>query len=901
MNFNQFNFKGTFRDYQQNVLDNATEYLENKKIHIVAAPGSGKTILGLELIRRLNSPALILSPNVTIRQQWGERFADGFMDNPESVNDIVSYNLKSPKLLNSVTYQALHAAYNKQISDEEIETDEEQSEKEESEDYAEFDLLNAVKEAGIKTICLDEAHHLKSEWQKALEGFIASLKNDITIISLTATPPYDSSIAEWTKYITLCGDIDAEIFIPQLVKQKTLCPHQDYIYFSYPTKEEAEILTSFRRRAYECVRDIISNGYFKDALYNSKILDNYNNMEERIFENPDEFAAILSLAKEYGAVIPKRLIALVSPKKQLPKFSLETAQKALNFIIQTPLLFGEKASGEIKNAVYKHGFIDNSIVCLTEDKKIKRMLASSMGKLSGINKIVSEESKSLGDNLRMLILTDFIKKDSMQILGSNAPITVMGAVPIFESVRRTAGDSARIALLSGTLVIVPNTVLDDINAIAEEQSINFKSKVITNTNYSELIFGGSNKNKVSVITEAFQSGLINILVGTKSLLGEGWDSPCINSLILASFVGSFMLSNQMRGRAIRTDKNNPDKTSNIWHLVTVEPPFLFAEKFDKVKEQVKAKIAPPDKIISNDYDMLARRFQGFLAPAYSTNIIESGIDRIDIIRPPFNENGFRAINEKTLKLASNRSKMAARWNATLGKFDNPEVSDACEISKSIRPNGFLMLNIAGVLAWISAASTLITAVMRLPLYSSSVAAFIITFLIALISIYFVQKGLRKIIDFISPENTVKTLASCLLKAMKKLDIIKSDTANVVIKTSKSGYSHCLLKNATAHENEVFGTAVFEMMSAIDNPRYVMVKRYKFLSLISYTNSYACPSVLGVKKEYAQALADVIRTKAGNFELIYTRTLEGRNYLYKCKKKSYLNRNEIYTKRNKVVN
>ena len=72
--FDGITFRGTFRDYQQGVLDNIDKHIQDKKVHIVAAPGSGKTILGLELIRRLQSPALILSPSVTIRQQWGQRF-----------------------------------------------------------------------------------------------------------------------------------------------------------------------------------------------------------------------------------------------------------------------------------------------------------------------------------------------------------------------------------------------------------------------------------------------------------------------------------------------------------------------------------------------------------------------------------------------------------------------------------------------------------------------------------------------------------------------------------------------------------------------------------------------------------------------------------------------------------
>ena len=47
-------FKGTWRRYQARVLEHADRYMADGKIHIVAAPGSGKTTLGIEMIRRLN-------------------------------------------------------------------------------------------------------------------------------------------------------------------------------------------------------------------------------------------------------------------------------------------------------------------------------------------------------------------------------------------------------------------------------------------------------------------------------------------------------------------------------------------------------------------------------------------------------------------------------------------------------------------------------------------------------------------------------------------------------------------------------------------------------------------------------------------------------------------------------
>ncbi|WP_256386157.1 DEAD/DEAH box helicase family protein [Roseburia sp. AF25-25LB] len=72
-------FRGKWRDYQERVLLHAQQYLKDGKIHIVAAPGSGKTTLGIELIRRLGAPCLIFSPSITIRQQWLMRIHEGFL------------------------------------------------------------------------------------------------------------------------------------------------------------------------------------------------------------------------------------------------------------------------------------------------------------------------------------------------------------------------------------------------------------------------------------------------------------------------------------------------------------------------------------------------------------------------------------------------------------------------------------------------------------------------------------------------------------------------------------------------------------------------------------------------------------------------------------------------------
>ena len=162
-------FYGTYRPYQQRVLDNLSSFLDNEKIHVVAAPGSGKTTLGLELILRLGNPSLVLVPSIAIREQWIDRFVSGFINDKDEKDKWISNDIKNPKPIICITYQALYSAYKKEKYNE---TDEEYEDLNESIDYNNFNLLEIINSYNIKTICLDECHHLKSEWWKALETIV---------------------------------------------------------------------------------------------------------------------------------------------------------------------------------------------------------------------------------------------------------------------------------------------------------------------------------------------------------------------------------------------------------------------------------------------------------------------------------------------------------------------------------------------------------------------------------------------------------------------------------------------------------------------------------------------------------------------------------------------------------
>ncbi|WNY34498.1 hypothetical protein Q9Q99_03975 [Curtobacterium flaccumfaciens] len=72
-------------------------------VHVVAPPGSGKTLLGLLLAGRAGARALVLAPTATIRSQWAASAAA--LDGAPAVR--VSEDPEHPGDLTALTYQML--------------------------------------------------------------------------------------------------------------------------------------------------------------------------------------------------------------------------------------------------------------------------------------------------------------------------------------------------------------------------------------------------------------------------------------------------------------------------------------------------------------------------------------------------------------------------------------------------------------------------------------------------------------------------------------------------------------------------------------------------------------------------------------------------------------------------
>lgn len=871
-------FNGTWRNYQKQVLDNFQEYQADGHVHLVAAPGSGKTTIGIELIARFDKPALVLVPTVTIREQWVDRIRQAFLEDEDQVTNLVSQNLKDMKRITIATYQAFHSAMQQVQS---------QEDNGEIEDYVGFDLIASLKERGVETLCLDECHHLRNEWWKSLEDFRKSYQQ-LQVISLTATPPYDSEPELWDRYLQMCGEIDQEITVPELVKEDTLCPHQDFVYICFPTKEEDKRLEEFEDTKWQYVSQLVVDPDFQELIRSSKVLKGEISAE-MLLEDPKYLSALLIYLQAQKLEIPKHLRDLLGAEglPALNYYWLEVLLQGL--LYQTPDWYEDpqETKKKIEAELKSRGLIEKRQVFLVKSKANDQILNQSLGKLSGIADIFATEYASLGKDLRQLVLADYIRKDFANYLGDDqAPITQLGVLPYFETIRRSAqkqGLSVPIAVLSGSVVIIPASVKAELEALIPNTSLTFSAigKLDQGT-YLQVGFPSSFKGMVAAVTELFQRGSIQVLVGTKSLLGEGWDAPCVNSLILGSFVGSFMLSNQMRGRAIRIWPGHPDKTSNIWHLVAIKP---YKNPVFSKEDQEEQDLNP-----YQDLQTLARRMDHFLGLSYKEDTIETGLDRLDFPKAPFKKSKIKAYNQKIKELSKDRRSLRKKWQEALVVADKLEIVNEVATDRKQIP----LLTLVDAEKWVRYSFLLIAVNLLLYLFKTNGIrlAWLTTISLVLLTIALVRYFFYK-----SPYVRLRQVGEGIRNAMLKMGHLSDDQSRVQVEEDKDSYCvFAYLKGGSMRDKELFSQTLGEFFAPVDNQRYLLVAQKAPAGQSKY---FVVPSLFEKRKEEAQLFLDAVAPHLGNYQLVYTRNEAGRKILLEARLKSLANKNDRIITKKKV--
>lgn len=880
-------FKYSWRKYQQRVLNELESHLSDDHLHIIAPPGSGKTILGLEVAIRLNKPTLILAPTIAIRNQWIQRFCELFLQ--ESITpDWISRDIRNPKFITVATYQGLHAACNNlRIKEEKDEEDIDEVEEEITINLELDTIVKKLKAHKIKTIVVDEAHHLKNEWWQTLTKVKEGIKP--VIVGLTATPPYDVSISEWQRYLELNGPVDAEISVPELVTEGDLCPHQDYIHFTLPTERENKSIREFRANIQRLFSEIKKDGTLIKAIENHPIWLNPSNQLDWIYSNLSYYSACLIFLNANEKEIPKTHIEIIGYKNlTIPELDYNWIETILDFYLyreKEHFVHFEEHKKSLENRLRRYGAIEKKKINFLHNKKVTGFLTSSISKLNGIKDIVDFEYKQLGKDLRMVILSDYIRKEFfVNTTENNTELNKIGIIPIFEKLRRQNIELIKIGVLTGSIIIIPTSAYPSFQDKALKLGITKinSSLVPYDTNYIQINHSEQLKNDIiHIVTQIFQSGEIEVLIGTKSLLGEGWDAPAINALILASFVGSFVLSNQMRGRAIRTQNGNIDKTGNIWHLVTIDQ---------------------TSKTGGDDFDLLKRRFRGFVGVSFKEDAgIENGTNRLNLPENIYLKKEAEKKNQEMFSYATDRESLKQRWEKALKSgvtlveeikipFQEEKEYKAVKSLYFYKTIGNLLAILASGLVGFGLESLEVLGRSANNINSIQDLYFFLAIIGTIgVAIYgrFTFKTLRLYFKYRDISKDIQQIGNALLISLIKAGLIHTNNSYLKVKTTIDhwGSIFCHLEGGTTFEKSTFINSLKEIINPIDNPRYVIVRKNVFMLFLQQKDYHSVPEILGKNKKLAELFENHWQRFVSNCELIFTRTIDGRKALLKSRVKS----------------
>ncbi|MEV7692024.1 DEAD/DEAH box helicase family protein [Microbacterium sp. NPDC089189] len=631
-----WSFDGVLRHYQADVLDRV-DVDGGEPLHIVAPPGSGKTLLGLLLAARRGRRTLVLAPTLTIRAQW-MRAAAALAPDPARVSD----DGEHPGDLTALTYQALSVLDRGMPLEtiaadrwrEELEADDrspeaaaawlEELRSNNSRAYVAgiarrsravrrrlvredpgvlaaalhpraLALVERLVAAGVETIVLDECHHLLDHWALVVAALVSRLRADgraPLVIGLTATLPSPDDAHEYDNYTALLGDVDYEVPVPAVVREGNLAPYRDLVLAVEPTAAEIAFLNG-QAVGLDVLLRRTFGGDTGLAYLRETLLPDVDPPTSRDPLDPPpaapEDAIDARLATAFSADFPAAeaaaaMLFAVAPDDPLTTRIPEVARRqpttdeAVRLLSRFALdrVLPDAALGplwhRIRRTLADFGYaLTDRGVRRTRDP-VDTMLASSRAKDIGAGDILARERAAIGDDaLRALVVTDFARHGNTHggLVGS------AGALRTFDVVATHPGARGlRAVLVTGRETRVRTEDADVlVRELGRELAIPVASTPLADAPYVSAVHapGAGAAAIVGAVSGLLQRGIVHVVVGTRGLLGEGWDCPAVNTLIDLTAVATASATQQLRGRTLRLDPAWPEKVAHNWTVTALLP------------------------------------------------------------------------------------------------------------------------------------------------------------------------------------------------------------------------------------------------------------------------------------------------------------------------------------------
>lgn len=618
----------TWRKSQRHLLE-LCAHVTDERWHLCAPPGSGKTLIGLELARGVGGRTLVLSPTTAIRDQWRASVAL-FGGDPDT---FVSTTLDDgPAQLYSVTYQLLgnpgeaerdlrEAARRLWVAEVAAETGEDAAAKRietverddparakrelnrhvralrrslgtgEHTDVAPAQLLGArpselidkVAALDIRCLILDECHHLLDWWALVVSALVERL-GAVAVIGLTATLPDPDTAREELNYTGLLGPVDAELHLAAMVAEGGIAPWRDGVRVAELEPEESAFLDTWATSFAGELDSVLLAEPFIDWVV-AHIADAAADAELTAaawdrFWDLDPLVAVAA-ARWWAA----RGMALPAGFDPPPEADLDTALSLddrlllVDAWLHAPGAVPPPVREDVTRILRRHGVAITTAGIRWTRSTADIVCSRSSAKGRAAGEILTHEATVRGDGLRALVVVERDRATSPPaamrgVLGADAGTAARVLAAVCES-----GEVVRRGVIC---VTGRGAWCDALGAERIQHAIQLsavdgrwvESKGSDIPSVVELVGRGASwqpAHWLRAARAALEDGAAHTIVATRGLVGEGWNYPGLNVLVDLTEVASPTAMTQLRGRALRIDPATPDKVASLWDVVIAHP------------------------------------------------------------------------------------------------------------------------------------------------------------------------------------------------------------------------------------------------------------------------------------------------------------------------------------------
>ena len=605
-----------WRKSQRHLLD-LCGHVTDRRWHVCAPPGAGKTLVGLELARWHGTRTLVLSPTTAIRDQWRAAVAL-FGALPD---EFAATALGRPAELYSITYQLLgnpgaaaddlHAAARrlwladvagkvgedaardrvaaverrdpararKELGrhvrllrrslatgeDTGVPTGQLLGERAEA-------LIDRIAGLGIGCVVLDECHHLLDWWALVVNALVTRLaaERDVAVIGLTATLPEPGTVQEGLNYAGLLGEVDAELHLAAMVADGGVAPWRDGVRVAELAPAETGFLDTWATSFAGLLDDVLLGEPF--IAWAVATVESEEDGWAR-FTDADPLAAT-ALGRWWTAR------GMTVPAEVPGDLTLDDRILLLDAWLHDPRadLAGDLRD-DVKQVLRRHGVALSAAGPRWTRSVADIVCSRSTAKGSAAGEILLAEEKVRGDDLCALVVVERDRATSppaaaRAVLGEDAGTAARVLAAICEAgavaargVLCVTGSGAWCDVLSADRVTHAMNVAATDGRWVTTRGSDIPSVV-------ELAGHGPSWDAarwLAAVAVALTDGAAHTLVATRGLVGEGWNLPRLNVLVDLSEIASTTAMTQLRGRALRIDPDRADKVASLWDVVIAHP------------------------------------------------------------------------------------------------------------------------------------------------------------------------------------------------------------------------------------------------------------------------------------------------------------------------------------------